>query len=93
MWLNKYEQGDYYLAKKTIIDAENIYGLWQTKDEEHSIGIHLVGTKFFIYYVDGNLDVELRSKVPAFFGRFEKVLIRDQDVLIEKIRELENESE
>lgn len=54
-WLKKYKREDYVRERVTVIDFNGIFGLWRTRDEKHSVGIHLSGPDYFVYYLDGTI--------------------------------------
>lgn len=54
-WLKKYKREDFIRERVTVIDFNGIYGLWKTRDGKHSVGIHLGGPAYFVYYLDGTI--------------------------------------
>lgn len=77
-WLKKYKREDFVRERVTVIDFNGIFGLWRTRDEKHSVGIHLGGPAYFVYYFDGAICDYFDEIVSAeYFPVFESVL---QDV-------------
>lgn len=78
-WIKKYKREDFIKERITVIDFNGIFGLWCTRDNKHSIGIHLSGPDYFVYYFDGTVcDYFDRDIIRAdYFSIFESIL---QDV-------------
>lgn len=74
-WLKKYKLEDFRRDRVTIIDFNGIFGLWKTIDGKHSVGIHLSGPDYFVYYLDGAICDYFGEKVStSYFYTFERTL-------------------
>lgn len=85
-WIHKYEMDQYRRVALNCGD-EYTLGTWCTDDGEHNISINLIGTEWFVYYLDGKLH-DVGDKLPSFFRNFERTIAEYYEDSLAMKREL-----